>query len=823
MMDLHHSGLPEETELVRIETKDFTLTIKGKPYHQRYESLKSYINLDNKNPMEFLVVGDNIETVEVFNIEEKCLSKSLNVKPIFFENSTYQFVLVPKNDKSFTFYHEYPAIRNSVNDIEIQGKKMLMGNLNFKNEIGLTTFEILEGHKKLLVVTFEVFPVKLDYRKDYFQMIEEVNEEIYNLAYHFIRRTYLRASIKNETNPSKSEFYRLLLEHYNHLIKSVRRIEKQPHHELKKDYVIARADQLSRQDAYTRNYLRKKPEVFIRHQKKGIKIGNEYFLPKKGLKINKQITYNTVENQYIKWVLHRLNYKLKDLIDTIENHFHNSQSISENQFIINQLKNMQEEITDIQFNAFWKSIDPIKQDTTSLVLLISPGYREVYQTYLILSRGLTLHGQIYKISMKDVAQLYEYWTFIKIGEILKRKYIQVSQNVLKVKRDGLFVNINTGTGAKQVFQHPITKEKITLIYQDYYNNLPTISQKPDTVLKIEKKGKSGTFNYIFDAKYRIDYAVDGSTYQRKYGYPGPLEEDINTMHRYRDAIVASSGKRFERLSFGAYVLFPWSDGKMYREHEFYKSIDKVNIGGLPFLPNETELVEQFIERLIEKSPEEIYEEGILPKGTIDHWKSDLEDNVLIGLVSTKEQYKNCIRNKYFVLDKISRKSNTKNLKYLALYLKKDISDENGVCFYGNINTIELYNGKLYFFVDSWKRLPRTIKPKGYGISSYALTTYQLLKEAKELPELFMKSELELTIWKMLRRISEEIKLDLNNRAIDKATAVSRFYIQNIIFELKEKHLVINCLGKIKKVSLKKLESKPSYIFREIVQFISGKI
>ena len=56
------------------------------------------------------------------------------------------------------------------------------------------------------------------------------------------------------------------------------------------------------------------------------------------------------------------------------------------------------------------------------------------------------------------------------------------------------------------------------------------------MLAIEKKGKNYQYQYIFDAKYRIDFA-ETSHYKRKYGTPGPMEEDINTMHRYRDALV----------------------------------------------------------------------------------------------------------------------------------------------------------------------------------------------------------------------------------------------------------------------------------------------
>ena len=40
--------------------------------------------------------------------------------------------------------------------------------------------------------------------------------------------------------------------------------------------------------------------------------------------------------------------------------------------------------------------------------------------------------------------------------------------------------------------------------------------------------------FIFDAKYKIDTSYE---YKKKYNTPGPKEEDINTMHRYRDAII----------------------------------------------------------------------------------------------------------------------------------------------------------------------------------------------------------------------------------------------------------------------------------------------
>lgn len=53
-----------------------------------------------------------------------------------------------------------------------------------------------------------------------------------------------------------------------------------------------------------------------------------------------------------------------------------------------------------------------------------------------------------------------------------------------------------------------------------------------------------------------------------------MEEDINTMHRYRDALVVEQEGPFERTAYGAYVLFPWNQEEAYENHPFYKSIEK---------------------------------------------------------------------------------------------------------------------------------------------------------------------------------------------------------------------------------------------------------
>src|SRR5699024_5959300 len=350
-------------------------------------------------------------------------------------------------------------------------------------------------------------------------------------------------------------------------------------------------------------------------------------------------------------------------------------------------------------------------------------------------------------------------------------------------KEGLFVSLQSNNRAKHVFRHPVTKEEITLIYQKSYRSMPTTTQIPDTVLEIEKKGKDYTFNYIFDAKYRIDFALEGSSYGNRYSLPGPMEEDINTMHRYRDSIVSTYDGPYQRTSFGAYVLFPWTDEDMYQQHDFYKSIDQVNIGGLPFLPNATTLEENVIETIIDKSPEEIHQEGILPQGSPEKWKSQNQDKVIVGLVATQEDYEKSITEKVYTISKHNLRKKWQEAKYVALYLKQGAGPANGVTMYATIEEIDFKDNYVLFHVDTWVHLEHVIQPVNYGIANYVMTTIDALQSAKELPELFMKSEEEAVLWRMLRRVSDQVKIDLNATDIEKASKVKEYRIKDIVVKI----------------------------------------
>ena len=809
------SGSRDDVELVKIETTEFSLIIKGKPYHHRYEGLKQYRKMDYHDQMKFSAVGSTVELIQVYDIEQRELTTNQNVRPIFFENGNYVIVVIPKQNQILEFYHEHPLLRKAISITDMAGIPILMGSIQFQNEVGYSTFEIRSEEKIVLEVTLEIFPAKLDYQKDYRKLLDEVNDEIYNLAFHFIRKTYLGARIKLDGHPSRAEFYRLINKHFDQFIQSVNWIEQQPHHKLETTYLKVRGDQLGKADTYTRKYLQ-------RHSKfddvdRGISIHGRILMPREGIRAKKEPIYDTFENRYVKWMMLRLKDKLDDLINALKNP-NKRWKIEPNPELIEYLNEMAKTLTLKVNKHFWKEIGRLDRSVMSLVMQMALGYREAFQIFLTVSKGLMLQSNFYKMSVKDVATLYEYWTFLKMGQILSRKYTMLDQDIIRVNRDGLFVNLDVNKKAERKFEHPITKEKITLTFQKYEGGLPTISQQPDTMLTISKKGRDYDFNYVFDAKYRIDYALEGSSYGNRYDTPGPMEEDINTMHRYRDALVAMNSNNnifYDRIAFGAYVLFPWNDENEYRKHTLYNSINKVNIGGLPFLPQATNLVEQFVERLIEMNPEEIQREGILPLGTKQEWESSLVEKVLVGTVSNANDHIHFIQNAYFQIPVKQLMKGWQEAKHVALYTTADVSEENGIAEYGKIERVSAAGENVIFYVRDWQRTKNLIKPVKYGIATYMITTLTLLNEATELPELYMKNKQETALWNTLRRLSNRISIQLNEQVLDKASAIEKFSFKDIEIHInKESQTLSIKKNQVERVlSLNDLIHYPSTVFK----------
>ena len=137
----------------------------------------------------------------------------------------------------------------------------------------------------------------------------------------------------------------------------------------------------------------------------------------------------------------------------------------------------------------------------------------------------------------------------------------------------------------------------------------TTEQKPDIVMHIHKHERDITLTYLYDAKYRV--RGDGDE-QVSTVVDEPVAETLDAMHHYRDAIYyGKKGEpRFSKEIIGGYILFPgrMDEHKMLEDIRnksneipyYLRSIDEVNIGAYPLLPNDDSgvLLENHLRRVL---------------------------------------------------------------------------------------------------------------------------------------------------------------------------------------------------------------------------------
>jgi len=835
------SGLKDQ-DLLSVTTEDFHLTIKGKPIHPTANELMLNRTEDGRWIGATL---DIIPTTVEAKVFDPSTDKGKYLKdyrpgdtyfPCFYENQIYQLIIINQSQKTLTFHHENKALRSAVS--RIGNTNVWSGNLNFKNDVGFTEFEILGDGKLLLKVRLEVFPAKLDYRQDFYALVREVNEEIYNLAFDFLRKTFFTANLRPSVNQSLSEFFSIITLIFDNLLKALERVNRNPHHHLTGTTQVLTSEKIKRVDHHSLKWLEKNPHVLAPAPAgRGLNLGHKHYLPMKLQESKKVLVYDTFENRFTKWVLSKITKRLKEF-----RHEYLRDCRDPDQVMVNRLTRMDRQIQRVQKFDFLQETGNLHQvNNISLVLQMAPGYREVYKYFLMLMKGLSIQADVFRISQKDMATLYEYWCFLKLNSILKKKYRLTKTSLIKTNNRGLTINLEKTRAAGLHYLNPVNGEKFELAFNTIFTKQPTIAQKPDTVLTLEKENSQIHYRYIFDAKYRLNPAVD-KDYRRKYGKPGPEEDDINTMHRYRDAIVQQSKNNgtYQRTVFGAYILFPHNNEKAYAgldsssPHPFYTSIDTINIGGLPFLPSQTELVEKFLDELILDSPDSAFERTVPQDGTDKYFAQRFQNqNVLVGSLRNRNQLTKNLEHNFYHIPYWKIRHHLLKLQYIALYQPKRFfgQEDCGIRYYGKIKNgyvvprhkikeIPKTGNELYvkFEIEEWLTLKDPIKPAGYGVLDFILTTEYLLKLAKQLPELSLRNEGEIRLWKELRRLNRELTLEYPHEELKSEDMVKQISLPGLLITRtgEETFVVTGNKGAIT-FNLAEFCSQPKKIFNELVR------
>lgn len=818
-MDLQLTG---SNELLYVQTEKVSVTIKGKASHPNFQGIE-YTKGDSSIKVhctdEFQVTLKDGDVPQFSSRNSEISTGIYSIYPMFYEQQQYEIVIEAEDGHTVAFWHDNLNVRNKVTRAS-RNHEILSGVINFGNEIGFSDLIIQVDGANYLRLVIEVFPSKIDYQNDYKQIVEDVTKEVYNVVFDFLKKTYLGYQQNDKVNSSPVEFFAVINKIYKDFIKAADIIMSQPHHVLETTRQVLPSHKVKKTDSRTIRWIEKHPD-----QTKRV---NGDIRIERALAVRKQVSYDTKENQLTKYILLSTTRKL----DAFKKNYTKLQR-KEDQTVIAKIDGMVKEISRRCNTTFLAEVDAKESSSgMSLVFSMAPGYRDLYKYYLMLLRGLSITGDVFNISIKDLALLYEYWCFIKLNSMMKDRYELISQDIVKVQGNGLFVSLVKGASSKVKYRNKENGELITLSYNPKSGQVPTVAQKPDNVLALEKKtvnqaGKKVKYEYVFDAKYRVNPALTGSDYYNTISHtPGPETDDINTMHRYRDAIVYQNGADpYERTMFGAYVLFPYANKEEYRNHKFFESIDKVNIGGLPFLPSETSMVQDMLDALIADSPDSAFERTTLPRGIEDklakiNWS---ERDVIVGALRNKRQLEVCLKHKFYHVPVARVKETDLPIHYVAIYQSINIfGREAGIRYYGEVTKTSIVkrrdikgipknSDELYYRLEikEWKEMNIPLTAKEVRDFPF-FTNMFLLQHCPDVPDLHIKSEEEYRLYTEVRRLANDASINEND-----AEAGFRYMDKTIIMENCN---IIVTMGnaKIGQVSIDTFMRKP----RESMRMIS---
>lgn len=744
---------------IRTEKVDVVITTKG--------SRRVIITDDDAHASTVKVVAVNVEHISmpVQGISERYSDHSglavheFRIAPSFFEQTDYVLTIKGRKGEQLEFHSNNRYIEKQIGYVIEDDRSLMTGVINFGNNVGFSDFSVSVDGKNAISIRVEVYPSKISYRDDYHAMMTDINNMVSESILDFMKKTYQVFVPDHKKNDVPAVFFTILQSIYAKYIRAMNRILSVPNHKLVSEHEVMPYYKARRTDVQSERWLQKHPEF--------VKRNGDIIQADRILSLKKRITYDTQENRLVKFML-------QSTIQRIEDFYKRYLKTTRNPdlSIVGEIKRMERELKRLISASFLSEVSQYNAaQSMSLVFGMAPGYRELYKYYLMLQNGISIGGDIFHMSIKDTAELYEYWCFIKLYSILKERYELKSPDIIKVDRKGVTVELAKGRTSTIKFLNTLTNEQFTLVYNPSESKTQTVNQRPDNVLELEKKGSKDLYKYVFDAKYRIETNPDGIYYPDTN--PGPKVDDINTMHRYRDAIVYENTKSrftFEKTMFGAYILFPYANEEEYKDHRFYHSIETVNIGGLPFLPSATRLVTDLLDALISDSPESAFERASLPVGIEDRLRAvDWEKrDVLIGLVSNDADLKMFRDNNMYFTTRFDK--DNLPIRYVALYEKG-----SGIQYYGEVvSWHKVKRSKLpragkrrnetchVFDVLKWIPLTEKITMEETGPNPIAYTNYFLLTTSKKYSELRLRSEAEYRLFRELRRRTEAKILDDNN-------------------------------------------------------------
>lgn len=434
------------------------------------------------------------------------------------------------------------------------------GSLQFSSYVGKTFLDIYKNNECIFKIPIEIQSKKLNYNKHYPQMIGDLSKYSSGLIFELNSPIYQEFILENENQSPYEKF--MILEYIlreNHLPSIVEYLSKNLYSTLENI-----KDEIPTSFASNIN-----PDDLI----DAIIDSNELYetIP---LHINETRYEDTIdvnENRFYKYFLELI----EDLIDELL-------SIITTGYAFDKLKIYKKELDYYLSQKYFEEISRLNHiPLNSQVLQKKEGYRDLLSYYLMFEFGFKLNWKEltdkFRGHEKKVFDLYEYWCYFKLVEILEDLTdSKVNfEDIFKISDDEVSIELNEGICKKFNYNGTqidlLYNQTFKKNYADYHSY--SVELRPDYTLVIHR---DEDYLVHFDAKYKM---YDNSQSFKR--------EDIHKMHTYKDAL---------KNSIGAYVLYPGRDNRLY-----YEDDEKIkSVGAFGLIPGDEKIdkISEFIENIL---------------------------------------------------------------------------------------------------------------------------------------------------------------------------------------------------------------------------------
>lgn len=390
-------------------------------------------------------------------------------------------------------------------------------------------------------------------------------------------------------------------------------------------------------------------------------------------------THSTVDNspnRFVKFALTRWRNVVAHIREVLESESRPSTPVRRG---IREAQALETELTGLLADEFFRDIGTLSHlPSASQVLQKRAGYRAIYKAYIEFEMASKLSwdaDDVYGAGQRDVATLYEYWSFLRIVEIIAdrcEKRFDLG-SLFTVGKNGLDVGLRRGTW--QVLKGIATSGSgrqmtLELHYNKQFQKGSgswTRNLRPDCSLRITPRTDAEDFEDIwlhFDAKYRLNALDEVFDDELEESPSAPVVgeakgEDLVKMHAYRDAI---------RRSAGAYVVYPGS--KTQQIEEYHEVLP--GLGAFPLQPTESgsslgaHHLARFIDDVIEHAASQVTQHERSRYWSHESYNHEFQGHldvppapflprppadtlVLLGFVRSREQYQWIQEHKWYNL------------------------------------------------------------------------------------------------------------------------------------------------------------------------------